>query len=245
MLSAMVTMSATVMTVWLLFDASRKRVDFYWYLIILTPLGEWIYFFAVKIHDYDLRRVKKLLAFERPPPVDEMRRAVDETPSMENKIRLGQALYDAKEYVEAAAFFNEALDHDDEDKEALYGIGLCRVNQRDFATAVEHLAQLVELSPTYADYEPWFDLAYAHWEASNKKNAVEVLEALVRTAPRIKHKAILGKYLMRCGHSDRARVMLDDAVHDYQNSAGYIRRTCGRWAAEARDTLEELRRNEK
>jgi len=121
MLSALVTLSATVITAWMLFDAIRRRVDTYWYLVILTPLGEWVYFFAIKIHDYDLRRLKKMLLFERPPSADQMRMQLEETPSDENKILLGQALYDAKQYDEALALFEEVLDRDEQDKEALYG----------------------------------------------------------------------------------------------------------------------------
>ncbi len=242
MISALVTLSATVITAWMLFDAIRRRVDAYWYLVILTPLGEWVYFFAVKIHDYDLRRVKKTLRFERSPSVEQIRTQLEETPSDENKILLGQALYDAKHYDEATALFEEVLDRDEHDKEALYGAALCQINREELSEAVEQLTLLIELDPTFGDYEPWFDLAFAHWQLEQKAEAVTVLDELAKTSPRIKHKVILGKYLTRSGEPTRGCAMLEEALDDYKQANGFIKRTSGRWAREARDVLVEAKR---
>lgn len=241
MLNAMVALSATVMTAWMLIDAIRRRADGYWYLIILTPLGEWIYFFAVKIHDYDLRRLRKAL-FERPASVAEMRARLEETPSDDNKVLLGKALCDAKQYEQAARLFDEVLDRDEHDKEALYGAALCQMNRNQLAGASEQLAALIAVDPTFNDYEPWFDLAYTHWQCGEKREAVALLEELVETSPRIKHKVILGKYLTRSGNAERGRFVLEEALDDFKHSTGFVKRTGGRWASQARDALAEAKR---
>ena len=45
---------STVLKVWMIIDAIQRRVNFIWYLIIFfVPLGEWIYFFVVKMHDFN------------------------------------------------------------------------------------------------------------------------------------------------------------------------------------------------
>ena len=39
-------------SIWMIVDAYKRGAEHFWYLIIFFPLGEWIYFFLVKIHDF-------------------------------------------------------------------------------------------------------------------------------------------------------------------------------------------------
>ena len=39
-------------SIWMVVDAFKRGSEHYWYLIILFPFGEWVYFFLVKIHDF-------------------------------------------------------------------------------------------------------------------------------------------------------------------------------------------------
>jgi len=229
-----------IFKIWMLVDAGRRGIDKYWYFIILLPFGDLFYFFTVKIHDYDLKEVKRAFLLERAPPVDQLRRLAEETPSLVNKIALAQGLQRAKNYEEAKAVFAEILKQDDTDKDALYGEGLCLVQLEELDAATKRLKELIELDPAFMDYEPWFDCAFAYWQAGDKEKAVEILKQLVDTSPRLKHKAILGKYLVRAGDKDAARTMLEGAVDDYEHSTGYVKRTSGKWLLEVRTTLREL-----
>jgi len=118
-------------------------------LIILMPFGAWIYFFAVKIHEYDLRALKRLLLLERPPTVDELRYLVEQTPSIENRVKLADALR-APGNSPSRDIYRIALDHDAKDCDSLYGIGVCRLGNHDPEGAIEHLAQVLELTPRFA-----------------------------------------------------------------------------------------------
>ena len=39
---------------WMLVDAIQRRPPYYWYIVVFMPFGPLVYFFAIKIHDYDL-----------------------------------------------------------------------------------------------------------------------------------------------------------------------------------------------
>ena len=41
------------MSIWMIVDAYKRGSQGWWIVIILVPLGEWIYFFAVKFQDFD------------------------------------------------------------------------------------------------------------------------------------------------------------------------------------------------
>ncbi|MEE8409766.1 MAG: tetratricopeptide repeat protein [Myxococcota bacterium] len=225
---------------WMLVDAIRRRMDYYWFFIILMPLGCWIYFFVVKIHDYNLSSFKRLLTLENPASVNDLRATVEETPSLDNKLELANALLEEKEFSEAEALYLEILERDEEEVDAIYGLSLTRIATNESHAATTALARVIEADPSFRDWEAWFDLAYAHWQIERRDEAVAVLRRLVEKSPRIKHKVILGNYLARNGNKDDARTVLEEAVSDYKNATGFVKRHAGRWAREARTTLRSL-----
>ena len=38
--------------VWMLLDVIRRRIHVLWYLVVLAPLGDIVYFFAIKLRDF-------------------------------------------------------------------------------------------------------------------------------------------------------------------------------------------------
>ncbi len=91
-------------TIWMLVDALRRRPILYWYVIIFLPFGPFVYFFAFKIHDYDLGWLGRIVRPAPPAPsLAELRERVRQSPSLANRMRLANALHDAGDYAEAAA----------------------------------------------------------------------------------------------------------------------------------------------
>lgn len=225
---------------WMLIDAAKRRSDFWWFLVILLPFGEWVYFFAVKVHDYDVSTVKKKLAPGGRPDVEQLRRDASETASIENLLRLANGLFEASEHQEAVRVYRQILEQDDEEIDALYGLARCKLAGRETRAAAIALGMVIELDPSYKDWEAWFDLAYANWQLGEQEEAITVLKRLVDKAPRTKHKAILGKYLTRDGQKEAAREVLEEAIRDYEEAHAFVRRTDERWARDARETLEKL-----
>ncbi|MEM6730476.1 MAG: tetratricopeptide repeat protein [Myxococcota bacterium] len=240
MLRGLVGLSATVFTLWMLVDAYQRRAESYWYFIILMPLGEWAYFFAVKIHDFNLSFIENLT---KPPPASlkTLQRRVHESPSDKNRLDLGWAHLENDAPAEAAEMFQSVLRRDPNDPKALHGLGLARIDLNQPASAVSPLERLVERDPAFDGYEVWHDLAYAHWESENRVGAVDVLRRLVSTSPRVKHKVILGSYLGRIGEPEEARAVLEEALADFDELPRHLRREAKRWVKQAREELASLK----
>src|SRR5262245_5309414 len=81
-------------TIWMLIDAHRRRVDVYWFLIILAfqPIGAWAYFFMYKIHDFRGDSGWLTNLFHRRPSLEELRYQVEQTPTVANRLELGERL---------------------------------------------------------------------------------------------------------------------------------------------------------
>ncbi|MDD9969990.1 MAG: tetratricopeptide repeat protein [Myxococcales bacterium] len=232
----------SLFSLWMLVDAIQRRADRYWYFVVLLPFGEWFYFFTVKIHDPQFRGIKQAFASVMAPKISlaHRRRLADETPSFANKLALAQAYHDEGRTAEAAAMFEELLVLDEQSKHALYGLGLCRFEQGNYEGAIDALSRLVELKPSFAEYEPWGRLANALSKADRLDDAVQVLSKLVRTSPRLRHRVAYARYLARAGRCEEARDELHNALLDDETAPRYQRRLERKARREAKGLLAML-----
>lgn len=227
---------------WMLYDCARRGAAFYWYLIILIPGGEVVYFFAVKMRDPELRgvreRLTKLAALG--PDVTELRRRVEESPSANNKLSLAQGLYDDDVFEESADLFEEVLAHDVRSRDALYGLGLCCLRLGRVERAAEALENLVDHHPAHADYDGWARLAVAYDKLGRQDDALDALHTLNRQAPRAGHALLYAQRLAQYGQPGQARKVLETAVVEHEEAPPYVRRRDADAAREARRRLAKM-----
>ncbi len=231
----------TVFRIWMLVDCAQRGGGFYWYLIMWVPLGPLAYFFTVKIHDYDLPRLKRFLRFERPPSVEALRYRLRETATPANKLALAQALVDAKQApAEAAELFREVLRWEANDKRAQYGLGLALVQTGDVPGALDVLGRLVQQDPNFHDYDAWREVAELRWKSGAREAAVEDLEGLSQQTHRVDHRLALAQRLVELDRKDEARKLLESTVEAYKHSPRYIQRRDARARRGARALLKTL-----
>ncbi len=236
-------------SVWMFVDALRRKAEFYWFLVILfVPLGAFIYFLFVKIQDPVAEPsstdsggpTMMPQRLSRQPSLETLRVAVEETPSIENQLRLASALFQARKSEESAAIYEQCLAIDAEDAEALYGLGRCRVETKRWPEGVNLFTRAIAQDRSFRDYDVWLDLAFCYIQNEEGAKAIEILERLVEEAPRVKHKTILGRCLAELGHPQKARDMLQQAVADYEESSFFLQRDNESWVTQARQMLETI-----
>jgi hypothetical protein len=184
----------TVFSILMLIHCIRTGREYYWWVIVMIPFGELVYFFAVFIDTPEFKRFKKKM-FSRPAGLKELEYNAKTSPSVHNKMLLAMGLYDHGRCEEAIGLFNGILEVDPENKDALYALGLSQLKIGCSDKAIPALEKLVELDMAHADFSPCADLANAYWECGKQKSAVELLQRLVRKSERISHKTELGRYL--------------------------------------------------
>ena len=229
----------TAFSLWMLVDAAQRGARFHWYWIIMMPFGELAYFFAVKIHDPEFRTMKTRLLTKR-VSLKQLRYQASSSPSVRNKVLLAQALYDHGQFEEGAELFREVLKTHDDEKRALYGLGLCLRQLQQAKQAVATLEQLLEMDFGYENYTPCVELAGIYWEAGRKDDAIELMRRVVGKSQQLMHKAELAEYLHAIGESQEARALLEPALEDHDNSPAYVRKRDRAWARKARSTLKQL-----
>ena len=230
-----------VFSIWMIVDAIRRRAEFWWLLIIIfVPFGAVVYFFMVKLQDYDLGRLKRALSGAPSGSLSELAYRAQETPSVSNKLALGEALSSAERYVEASDVYKEILRKDDANKQALHGLSRSLLGAGRAADACEHFQRLLEMDNSYADYSAALDYAEALWQSGQKDDAIELLTGLVRVNSRINHRVALGHYLSLSERKGEARDVLELALRDHEHSPAFVKKRDHKWAARAEKMMREL-----
>ena len=232
----------SVFSVWMMVDAVQRGSARYWYPVLFLPFGPFVYFFMVKIHDPEFRVFHRVFAAWTRPKVtlETLRYRATETPSLANKLALAQGLFDAALYAEAAGAFEAVRAQDGDNKDALYGLALCRLEAKNYPIAIDLLTEIIDLKPSYREYAAWPRLAYALQHAERHDDVLTLLDELVRTAPRLGHRVVYARYLRDAQRTDQARDQLERALREHEHAPRHQQRQDAAAARNARELLGQL-----
>jgi hypothetical protein len=232
----------SLFSLWMLVDAIQRGAARYWYPVILLPFGEVAYFLSVKVHDPEFRRMRLFFQniFAPKLTLEALRYQAKETPSFANKLLLAQGLFDADVQDEAATAFQELLTIDNESKDALYGFALCAIEAGDDEQAMEALRCLIEIKPSFHDYDGWAKLAETLRRTDQLPEAIDVLTTLVKKAPRLPHRVMLARYLGYSQRREDARDQLEIGLKALEHAPRFQQRQESAAARDARTMLQQM-----
>jgi hypothetical protein len=228
-----------VFKLWLVTDALRRREACYWpWIIFFVPLGDVVYFFLIKIDDYSLAWITG--SFRKPASVEDLELQYRQTPSFSNRLALAGAFYREGEFPEATVQYTAALEQEPSDPEVLYGLGLTRIAQQDYAAGARYLASLVEKHKAYRQYAAWPPLAHALFSSGRSDECLAALRRLVDENPRMDHKMLLARYLSEASRLEEARDVLQECLSEHLRSPRFLRRRNFRNALTAKSMLKAI-----
>jgi hypothetical protein len=225
---------------WMVVDAHRRSAETYWLWIILgVPGGALLYLVMVRLRDRDAQAVgHKILRFlASPTPLSELELRFRESPSIANRLILAQGLGDAGRYGDAEQHFSAVLTTRPGEVDALFGLGVCRLEQGDANRAVEPLLQVVTDAPLYRDFAAYPELTSALMKSGRAEQARELLADFAKRYPRLPNVVLFSKHLIQAGEVEAAHERLRLALRDFKSSPRYVRRLYRRAAAEAKALL--------
>ncbi len=228
------------MTIWMFVDAYRRQADSFWLWVILLvqPIGAWVYFFAVKLGDFRLPVGGNL--FQRRPALDELRYRAEHVPTLSNSMALAERLIELEEFEEALPHLNSALKREPDHCQVLYLLALCytELGQSDRATPL--LEKINARDRCWSDYSAWRLLVEARDQLNDRPGALSACRELVRLSPTLRHKCLLAEHLFQEGMLHEARDLLERALEDYRYLPSNFRWRNRRWAGEARQMCKQL-----
>ena len=234
-------------TIWMLIDAAKRGVEYYWFLIIIVfaPVGGIVYLVTV--------RMKALREAKRPqraltarvvessgPSLAELRTLALESPSIANRLSYGDALRQAKDYEHAIDEYKFVLQRDRKNREALHAAAMCHLELDQPAAAVEYLTRLMDIDPRYRDYQAAIDYAEALWLDGQQDFSLDVFEDLANNSTRLVHQLVFANYLALAERKTDARRVLEQALDNYRQSPPFVQRRDMQDARDAQQLLDQL-----
>lgn len=218
--------------VWMLVNAHRRGVDYYWYYIILfIPVaGPLAYFFLFKIHDFHGWRS----LIQPKTSLHELQYRAEQTPTLANHLALAQRLIEQGDYASALPHLEKAHPMEPEHSQVMYSLAVCYIALGQPDKAIPLLERIVNRDRTWSDYAAWRTLVETQEKIGNKELALKVCRDLVKIAPSIRHRCLFAEHLLAAGQAEEARQILDQALQDHYYAPGPLRRRNRRWAGEAR-----------
>jgi hypothetical protein len=221
-------------TIWMLVDAYRRQVEWYWFPIILfvPPFGPWVYFFVIKLGDF--RGLRDWSLFHRKTPLAELRYRAEQVPTLANRLALAQRLVEMHDYAEAVPHLEAVLKQEPTLSPAVFALARCQNEQQRPEEAVALLEKILAKDGSWSNYAAWHLLIEVQAESGAGDKALARCRDLARVAPTLQHKCLLGQRLLAEGMNEEAAQMLERSLEEHQFAPAYIRRRNYRWASEAR-----------
>jgi hypothetical protein len=229
-------------TVWMMVDAYQRRVEPFWYWVILIfqPIGAWVYFFAVKVRTLRLPTLRRAAPAERRLSLDELRYRVERTPTLANRFALAQRLSDKGAPAEAIPHLEAVLAIEPDYCAALHALAECRLATGAAEQAVAPLERLIRRDPRWADYRAWRTLVEVHQARGQPADALTTCRELEKRLPTLENKCLLAEHLLDTGRPAEAVPLLDEALADHRYAPWGARWHDRRWSRAARRLLAEV-----
>ena len=229
------------LTVWMVVDAGRRRVEVFWFwlIVVFQPFGAWAYFFLHKLPELRAGGGKGLSGlFRRRVPLDELRYKAEHVPTLVNRVALAERLMEDGENGEALPLLEAARKAEPDHAPVLYALALCqaRLNRPDEARPL--LDRLLTRDPRWRNYLGWHLLIAVQRHRGDQAGVLAACRELARLAPTLQNQCVLAQNLLEQGQTIEARELLDRSLRDHDYAPGPIRRRNSRWAAEARRLLK-------
>jgi hypothetical protein len=229
------------LTVWMLVDANRRRVEQYWFWLILflQPFGPWAYFIVYKAGDLRGSSARFAGMFQRPPSLDELRHRAKQSPTVASRLDLAERLVGTGGFAEAVPHLEAVLAREPEHNRAQFLLAQARRGLGKPAEAVPLLRAVVKRQPGWREYAAWYLLVECCRESDDRAGAVAACRELARMLPGLEHACLLADELLAAGEAVEAHKVVENALGEYQFAPGPSRRRDRKWVGRAKKLLQQ------
>jgi tetratricopeptide (TPR) repeat protein len=152
--------------------------------------------------------------------------------------QLGLIHQHRRQYAEAQARFQKAIDIDRSEIDAHYQLGRIAREQGRHAEAIRHFEEVVARDPKHARHEVWREVGATYAEAGDVANARPTLERYVENRPYDPEGLCwLGLVLKRLGETTESRVMLERCIEATKTAPDYRKGELRHWRRRAQQEM--------
>ncbi len=232
-----------ILLVWMLVYCAKHDPDrgmWLWIMLLFHPFGAIAYFFVRWLPSSTLQPPRFLRHFIGGRELERKRIAAAQIGNAHQHVELGDALRDIGRLKEAAESYDRALQKDPRNLAALWGAGLVAFRLENYPQAREHLAQVLEIDPTYKFGDVSLTFANTLLKLNENAAALVHLEQHTRRWRHPESLYRLAEIRAQNGDSKAARELLQGLIMDVDASPRAISRKFYFWKGRARRLIRKL-----
>ncbi len=211
-------------TVCMLIAAYRRGAAIWWMYIILfaQPLGPWAYLLVELLPGLFRRSGTPFRPratggggwFGGGPSLAELQHRAERSPTVANRLALGERLLEKGRPAEAVPHAEAALAPDPNYGPAAYLLARSKLQLGDAAAAAELMGQLVDRDPRWSNYRAWATLIAARDALGDAPGALAAARKLERLDPNWERRCDLARRLIAADEAPAAATLLEAALRD-------------------------------
>jgi hypothetical protein len=236
-------LAATVFWIWMIVDCARHERDrhvWLWIVLILYLPGALVYFLVRVLPRMNLH-VPGLAALSgRRRRIFEAEAAARKVGNAWHHVKLGDLLLEAGRLRRAAQAYQNALERQPDEINALFGLARAQVGLQQFQQAAERLRTVMERDPDFRYGEASLACARALKGLGRNEELRRHLQAHLKKWSHPEARVLLAEALAECGETGRARAELERLVDDMRWTTEYSRRQNRRWVRRAKTLLRRF-----
>lgn len=229
----------TAFSLFMLYDAVSRGAERYWWIIVMVPFGEWVYFFAVYVNTPQFNSLFGSL-FKAEPNLEDLRYEAQQCPSFNNRFRYAEMLQKNGKTEEAVNLYKELQNMDSDNLDILYNMAMCQIEQKQTDQGIKNLWLVIKKSPAHADYKAAESLIKVLWDEDQKEECLSFIRDLAKQSHRSKHQYYLADTLVKMGKTEEAIPILEDLFIHHRHSAPYVKNNNKEWLYDARRLRKKI-----
>ena len=232
----------SIFTICMLADAYRRRVEWFWYLLILAaqPIGAWAYFAIVVLGSMrNPLRSRRDWTWKRRASLAELRYRAERSPTVVNHFTLAEFLMEKRQFDAALPHLRAAIDLDPEYCPAQYALAVCHHQRGESAAAVQPLEKIIARDRKWSNYRAWRLLIEVRTSQEDSAGALAACRELTKMMPTFQYKCRLAELLVTNGHNEEAAKLMEQSLEDYRFEPFGVRLRDRRWAKQAHQLWQQ------
>lgn len=236
----------TGLWLWMLIYCIRndpERNVWLWILIIVPPIGTFVYLFARWLPQARLKPPKFLSRLTRGKEVQRLTVAARQIGNPHQFVQLGDALRETSRFEPSAEAYFKALEKEPENLQALWGLAQVEMHWKQYAKALPRLESVLAVDRQYKFGD--VSLAYGKCllETGDEEAAFTHLTEHLKRWKTPESQVLYARLLRDRGDVPAARDLLEGMILEVSGSPKFFRRQSARWVRDAKRMLAKMPRS--
>ncbi|MCG8364079.1 MAG: tetratricopeptide repeat protein [Pseudanabaenales cyanobacterium] len=236
---------ATAFWLWMIYDCvqnERDRNIWLWLLIFLNVMGALVYFVARWLPRSSVPIPASLGRWTKRDELWQAEAAAKNIGKASQYIKLGNILHQIGDLDQAANAYQQALEKEPENLDALWGAGCVEMDRKNLPAAREHLQTLVRVKPEFKYGDASVIYGRVLYELGDLEAAKAHLEEHFKNWGRPEAYVLMAKVQQQQGNISAAREALETMIIKVKGAPSYHYRQNRHFVSQGQRMLRALER---